>query len=70
MIILTPEQYRKRYNSKQIEILLIYADRDDVYLSKVMEKELLLGVFLGTDHQKSYVQEYLIALEKYIRSKL
>lgn len=70
MIILTPEQYRKRFNSVQIEILLIYNSNADLNLSRAMEKDLLMGAFLGTDYQEYYVGEYILALEKYIWSKL
>lgn len=70
MIFLTPEEYKKRFNSVQIEILLIYNSNVDLDLSRVMEKDLLMGAFLDTDFQVYYVGEYLIALQKYIKSKL
>lgn len=70
MIFLTPEEYKKRFNSVQIEILLIYNSNADLDLSRVLEKDLLMGAFLDTDFQEYYVGEYLIALKNYIKSKL
>lgn len=70
MIFLTPEEYKKRFNSVQIEILLIYNSNANLDLSRVLEKELLMGAFLDTDFQEYYVGEYLIALQNYIKSKL
>ncbi|HAN4491004.1 TPA: hypothetical protein IFC62_004997 [Escherichia coli] len=70
MIFLTPEEYKKRFKSAQGEILLIYLSNADLDLSRVLEKDLLMGAFLDTDFQEYYVGEYLIALQKYIRSKL
>lgn len=70
MIFLTPEEYKKRFSSVQIEILLIYNSNADLDLSRVLEKDLLMGAFLDTDFQEYYVGEYLIALQNYIKSKL
>lgn len=70
MIILTPEEYKKRFNSVQTEILLIYLSNADLNLSRVMEKDLLMGAFLDTDFQEYYVGEYFIALQNHIKSKL
>lgn len=70
MIFLTPEEYKKRFNSAQGEILLIYLSNADLNLSRVLEKDLLMGAFLDTDFQEYYVGEYLIALKNYIKSKL
>lgn len=70
MIFLTPEEYKIRFNSPQAEILLIYLSNVDLNLSRVMEKDLLMGAFLDTDFQEYYVGEYLIALKNYIKSKL
>ncbi|EON7974083.1 hypothetical protein VWJ25_05570 [Escherichia coli O157] len=70
MIILTPEEYKKRFNSVQTEILLIYLSNADLNLSRAMEKDLLMGAFLDTDFQEYYVGKYLIELQNYIKSKL
>lgn len=70
MIFLTPEEYKKRFSSVQIEILLIYNSNANLDLSRVLEKDLLMGAFLDTDFQEYYVGEYLIALQNYIKSKL
>lgn len=70
MIFLTPEEYKKRFSSVQIEILLIYNSNANLDLSRVLEKDLLMGAFLDTDFQEYYVGEYLIALKNYIKSKL
>ncbi|MFS8319872.1 hypothetical protein ACMG5I_02980 [Escherichia coli] len=70
MIFLTPEEYKKRFNSVQIDILLIYNSNADLGLSRVLEKDLLMGAFLDTDFQVYYLGEYLIALQNYIKSKL
>lgn len=71
MIVLTPEEYKIRFNSVQIEVLLIYTSSyDDLDLSRAMEKDLLLGAFLETDFQEYYVGEYINALMNLIKSKL
>lgn len=71
MIVLTPEEYKIRFNSVQIEVLLIYTSSyDDLDLSRVMEKDLLMGAFLETDFQEYYVGEYINALMNLIKSKL
>ncbi|GCJ80701.1 hypothetical protein BvCmsB5655_03583 [Escherichia coli] len=70
MIFLTPEEYKIRFVSVQNKILIIYNSNADLNLSRVLEKDLLMGAFLDTDFQEYYVGEYLIALKNYIKSKL
>lgn len=70
MIFLTPEEYKIRFVSVQNKILIIYNSNADLNLSRVLEKDLLMGAFLDTDFQEYYVGEYLIALQNYIKSKL
>ncbi|QAY00726.1 hypothetical protein Ecwhy1_451 [Escherichia phage Ecwhy_1] len=70
MIFLTPEEYKIRFVSVQNKILIIYNSNADLNLSRVLEKDLLMGAFLDTDFQVYYVGEYLIALQNYIKSKL
>ena len=71
MIILEKSyQYTERIAARQLEILIIYEETSDLNLAEVLENEILLGAFLGTDYQKYYEEKYLSSLEKYIRSKL
>lgn len=63
-------QYTERLAARQLEILILYEEADDLNLASVLENEILLGAFLGTNYQEHYVNEYIIALQKYIKSKL
>ncbi|EOP4613412.1 hypothetical protein AU458_RS00275 [Escherichia coli] len=70
IIIENSYQYTKRIAARQLEILIIYEETSDLNLAEVLENEILLGAFLGTDYQEYYEEKYLSSLEKYIRSKL
>ncbi|UTS53647.1 hypothetical protein UES1_279 [Escherichia phage UE-S1] len=68
-IIANSHQYTERVAARQLEILIIYEETSDLNLAEVLENEILLGAFLGTDYQEYYEEKYLSSLEKYIRSK-
>ena len=70
IIIENSYQYTERIAARQLEILIIYEETSDLNLAEVLENEILLGAFLGTDYQEYYEQKYLSSLEKFIRSKL
>ncbi|TZC62058.1 hypothetical protein E0J33_13925 [Escherichia coli] len=70
IIIENSYQYTKRIAARQLEILIIYEETSDLNLAEVLENEILLGAFLGTDYQEYYEEKYLSSLEKYIRIKL
>lgn len=63
-------QYTERVAARQLEILILYEEADDLNLASVLENDILLGAFLGTDYQEHFLNEYIIALQKYIKSKL
>ncbi|MFS8319871.1 hypothetical protein ACMG5I_02975 [Escherichia coli] len=63
-------QYTERVAARQLEILILYEEADDLNLASVLENEILLGAFLGTDYQEHFLNEYIVALQKYIKSKL
>lgn len=63
-------QYTERVAARQLEILILYEEADDLNLASVLENEILLGAFLGTDYQEHFLNEYIVALQKYTKSKL
>ncbi|GAB0881613.1 hypothetical protein MZ16F87_52090 [Escherichia coli] len=69
-IIANSNQYTERVAARQLEILIVYVETDDLNLALVLENDILLGAFLGTDYQEHFLNEYIIALQKYIKSKL
>lgn len=63
-------QYTRRIAARQLEIITLYEESEDLNLSLALENEILLGAFLGTDYQEHFLNEYIMALGKCIRSKL
>ncbi|EMR6008041.1 hypothetical protein WJW27_004839 [Escherichia coli] len=70
MNIINSNQYTERVAARQLEILTIYEETDDLNLALALENDILLGAFLGTNYQEHYLNEYIIVLQKYIKSKL
>ncbi len=69
-IITNSHQYTERVAARQLEILIVYEETSDLNLAEVLENDILLGAFLGTDYQEHFLNVYINALKKYIKSKL
>ncbi|AXC38931.1 UNVERIFIED_ORG: hypothetical protein [Escherichia phage CMSTMSU] len=52
-IIANSNQYTERVAARQLEILIVYEETDDLNLALVLENDILLGAFLGTDYQST-----------------